>query len=128
MASIRAYACSIRLSGELTAEELVTLEFEQGVPGNDDLVEIICHELDIDTEELLDFNEVSSCPGCRMNQPNQLAHSEYGGCLYAAEVDEAQGAVDGGDDSDNDAEEAYDVQEPNEDEGDEQEDNASTMD
>jgi hypothetical protein len=25
---------------------------------------------------------ISTCLGCRENQPNQLAHIDYGGCLY----------------------------------------------
>jgi hypothetical protein len=25
---------------------------------------------------------VTVCRGCRENQPNQLAHTDYGGCLY----------------------------------------------
>jgi len=25
---------------------------------------------------------ISTCLGCRENQPNQLAHVDYGGCLY----------------------------------------------
>lgn len=27
-------------------------------------------------------NLATSCIGCRLNEPNQLAHMEIGGCLY----------------------------------------------
>jgi hypothetical protein len=31
---------------------------------------------------ILQYVGISTCLGCRENQPNQLAHIDYGGCLY----------------------------------------------
>lgn len=34
---------------------------------------------------LIRIESVSGCSGCRENQANQLAHCDYGGCLYLSE-------------------------------------------
>lgn len=36
-----------------------------------------CHNI-----KILSLKLVSDCWGCREDQPNQLAHMDYGGCLY----------------------------------------------
>lgn len=41
---------------------------------------------DVATEETDESNEVT-CRGCRENQPNQLAHTSPGGCLYTDDME-----------------------------------------
>ena len=38
-------------------------------------------------EEEKEIRDEITCWGCREDQPNQLAHIDYGGCLYTSEED-----------------------------------------
>jgi len=48
----------------------------------------------IHTIEVIKENEIISpkvsktCPGCRTDEPNQLAHMDFGGCLYTEDLEE----------------------------------------
>ena len=38
------------------------------------------------SEELSESGDLKECLGCQENQPNQLAHMDYGGCLCVSSL------------------------------------------
>ena len=46
-------------------------------------LEPYCNDIKIENIKL-----ISSCIGCREEQPNQLAHMDFGGCLYQVSDEE----------------------------------------
>ena len=68
--------------------EVIRIDNIQGT----DILESIQKELQQSEKQLvkiMSLKVVSKCWGCREDQPNQLAHMDYGGCLYMPSDNEA---------------------------------------
>jgi hypothetical protein len=66
---------------------IVTIQNEVGV----EILSALKNELHASGQKLIklkSINIVPRCLGCRYDQPNQLAHMEYGGCLYVPSEEE----------------------------------------
>jgi len=76
----------VKLGQQISTDEYT---FEFSIGENQDIKEEIKNRLSIDgITKIIDINIksikiVPSCSGCRSDQPNQLAHMDYGGCLYS---------------------------------------------
>jgi len=72
------FLCAELLKSLMNTEPLVVPSLEGGLSS--------CKEV-----SRLDIKEVEPCLGCEEEQPNQLAHCDFGGCLYSeGEVEEVE--------------------------------------
>lgn len=58
-----------------------------------EILSTIKNELEREGQKLvkiLRLNIVPKCYGCKFDQPNQLAHMDYGGCLYTPSDEESE--------------------------------------